>query len=165
MTDLAPLRAESLRLIELCRAAELKVATAESCTGGLLAAAVTELSGASHVFDWGVVTYSNHAKTNLLGVPRELIEQHGAVSSEVAAAMVNGALARSGANIAVAITGVAGPGGGTKEKPVGLVHIAASRLGRPPLEATHHFAGFDRGATRFAAVQHAIRMLMEQAAS
>ena len=107
----------------------LKLATAESCTGGLIAAILTEVPGSSDVFERGFVTYSNEAKTELLGVPAELIEKHGAVSEEVARAMASGALGHSRADIAVAVTGVAGPGGGTTAKPVGLVHLAAARRG------------------------------------
>ncbi len=165
MTDLSPLDDEVSALIERCRSERLTLATAESCTGGLIAGAITEMPGASDVFGWGVVTYSNDAKTRLLGVPAALIETHGAVSDEVAIAMVEGALERSGADIAVAVTGIAGPGGGSAEKPVGLVHLAASRKGRPTISARHHFMDLGRDATRFAAVEQAIRMLMQQAAA
>jgi nicotinamide-nucleotide amidase len=163
MTNLAPLHAEAAALIERCGAAGLKIATAESCTGGLVAGAITEIAGASHVFDWGVVTYANSAKIQLLGVPEELIAQHGAVSDAVATAMAKGALARSGADLSVAVTGIAGPGGGTETKPVGLVYLAAARKGRPTLSARHHFTVLDRDGIRFAAVEQAIRMLMQQA--
>jgi nicotinamide-nucleotide amidase len=141
------------------------VATAESCTGGLVAGAITDVPGASAIFDWGVVTYSNAAKSDLLGVPEALIEQYGAVSAEVASAMADGALARSGADIAVAVTGIAGPGGGTDEKPVGLVHLSAVRKDRPRNNMAHRFNDLGREATRFSAVQQAIRMLMQQAAN
>jgi nicotinamide-nucleotide amidase len=117
------------RLVELCRVHGLHVATAESCTGGLIAGALTEIAGSSDVVDRGFVTYSNLAKTEMLGVPRELIERHGAVSEEVARAMAEGALARSAAEIAVAVTGVAGPGGGSADKPVGLVHFGCAAKG------------------------------------
>jgi nicotinamide-nucleotide amidase len=165
MTDLTPLHRDVSQLIDRCRKENLKVATAESCTGGLIAGAITEVPGASHVFDWGVVTYSDEAKVELLGVQRELIVKHGAVSQEVVTAMAEGALARSGADIAVAVTGIAGPDGGTDLKPVGLVEFAASRRDRPTLKATHRFSDLGRDATRFQAVQQAIRMLMQQAAS
>jgi len=121
---------EADQILSLCRKAGLRLATAESCTGGLLAAALTDVPGSSDVFERGFVTYSNEAKTELLGVPAELVAKHGAVSREVAEAMARGALAHSHADIAVAVTGVAGPGGGTSEKPVGLVHLAAARGGR-----------------------------------
>jgi nicotinamide-nucleotide amidase len=107
----------------------LRVATAESCTGGLVAAALTEVAGASAVFDRGFVTYSNDAKRDMLGVPDAVIAANGAVSAQTACAMAQGALAHSLADIAVSITGVAGPGGGSPEKPVGLVHFACARRG------------------------------------
>src|ERR687894_2174634 len=112
-------------------AAGYKLATAESCTGGLIAGALTEVPGSSSVVERGFVTYSNEAKTELLGVPAELIARHGAVSESVARAMAEGALARSRADVAVAITGIAGPGGATATKPVGLVHFALARRGAP----------------------------------
>lgn len=121
---------QAAELIAGCRAAGLTLVTAESCTGGLIAACLTDIAGASDVFDSAYVTYSNTAKTRMLGVPAEVIGAHGAVSREVALAMAAGALARAGAGIAVAVTGIAGPGGGTAEKPVGLVHIAACTSGR-----------------------------------
>ncbi|MCB2101332.1 MAG: CinA family protein, partial [Rhodobacterales bacterium] len=118
LTDLA--RA----VIAECLADGLTVATAESCTGGLIAACLTAVPGSSSVVDRGFVTYSNTAKTQMLDVPEALLVEHGAVSAPVARAMAEGALARSGASLAVAVTGIAGPGGGTETKPVGLVHIA-----------------------------------------
>ncbi len=111
---------DTARLVNMARAAGLHVATAESCTGGLLAASITETPGASNVFDWGVVTYSNAAKRDLLGVSAESLDTHGAVSEEVAAEMARGARDRSGADIAVSITGIAGPGG-SEHKPEGRV--------------------------------------------
>ena len=120
------LRAAATRVLDLCRARALKVATAESCTGGGVAAALTDIPGSSDVVDCGFVTYSNEAKQLLLGVPAAIISAHGAVSRETAEAMVRGALTASGADLAVAITGIAGPGGGSAEKPVGLVHFAAA---------------------------------------
>ena len=163
MTDLSPLELDARELIDRCRDAKLRIATAESCTGGLVAGAITDIPGASQVFDWGVVTYSNEAKTQLLGVPAELLDKHGAVSAEVAASMAEGALARSGADIAVAVTGIAGPDGGSAEKPVGLVHFAAARKGSETLNATHAFADLGRSATRFAATQQALRLLLQAA--
>jgi len=118
--------ARAASLLDLCRQRGLMVATAESCTGGWLAAVLTEVAGSSDVFERGFVTYSNEAKTELLNVPAELIERHGAVSEEVARAMAEGALAHSRAGLSVSITGVAGPGGGTAAKPVGLVCFAAA---------------------------------------
>src|SRR5437016_3928886 len=115
------LRAAARRVLDACRAQNLKLAVAESCTGGLLAAALTEIPGSSDVFDRGFVTYSNTAKQAMLGVPVAVLESKGAVSKETAETMAAGALERSGADLSAAITGVAGPGGGTAEKPVGLV--------------------------------------------
>src|SRR5215471_16453448 len=112
--------AQAQALLALCRTRKLKIATAESCTGGLIAGTLTEIAGSSDVVDRGFVTYSNAAKTQMLGVPADLIARHGAVSEEVARAMAEGALERAGAELAVAVTGVAGPGGGSAAKPVGL---------------------------------------------
>jgi nicotinamide-nucleotide amidase len=114
-------------LLDLYRRAGLKIATAESCTGGLVAATLTAIAGSSDVFDRGWVTYSNEAKSEGLGVPPELIADKGAVSSEVAEAMARGVLRRSRADVAVSVTGIAGPGGGSAEKPVGLVFIGLAR--------------------------------------
>jgi nicotinamide-nucleotide amidase len=119
------------RVLKLCRARGLHVATAESCTGGLVAAALTEIPGSSDVVDRGFVTYSDDAKRAMLGVPAATLKRHGAVSAQTAKAMAAGALKNSQADLAVSITGIAGPGGGSKQKPVGLVHFAAaSRDGR-----------------------------------
>lgn len=137
----------------------LRVATAESCTGGLVAAALTAIAGSSSVMDRGFVTYSNEAKTEMLGVPPELIAAHGAVSPEVAMAMAEGALQNSHAQLAVSITGIAGPGGGSADKPVGLVHFALARTGQGTLHAEHHFAG-DRDDVRLLAAQTALGLLL-----
>jgi nicotinamide-nucleotide amidase len=123
----ASLIAQAASLLDACRQRELKLATAESCTGGLLAATLTAVPGSSDVFDRGFITYSNDAKSDMLGVSPALIERHGAVSEEVARAMVDGALDRSQADLVVSVTGIAGPDGGSAEKPVGLVHFAARR--------------------------------------
>jgi nicotinamide-nucleotide amidase len=131
-------------LIAAAKAKEIKIATAESCTGGLVAASLTAIPGASAVLERGFVTYSNEAKTEMLGVPAELIERRGAVSREVALAMVDGALKHSRADIAVAITGIAGPDGGSEEKPVGLVHIAAAKRGGARLHEEHRFGDIGR---------------------
>lgn len=133
-------------------------ATAESCTGGLIAGALTEIAGSSDVVDRGFVTYSNAAKTAMLGVPTALIESEGAVSAAVAAAMAAGALARSDAGVAVAVTGVAGPGGGSAEKPVGTVWFGLSATGQPTRTERIVFPG-DRSAVRRATVLHALRLL------
>jgi nicotinamide-nucleotide amidase len=121
------MRSQSEDLLQALRDAKLKIATAESCTGGLIAGLLTEIAGSSDVVERGFVTYSNEAKNECLGVPSGLLETYGAVSEEVARAMAMGAVHRSRANIAVAVTGVAGPGGGSEEKPVGLVHVAVAR--------------------------------------
>lgn len=115
------------QILASCRTQALKIVTAESCTGGMIAAILTEVPGSSDVFERGLVTYSNEAKEELLGVPAGLIASYGAVSEEVARAMAVGALAASEAQLSIAVTGVAGPGGGSPEKPVGLVHLAAAR--------------------------------------
>jgi len=144
-------------VLQACRKAKLKVATVESCTGGLLAAALTAIPGSSDVVERGLVTYTNEAKNELAGVPMDLFDTHGAVSEPVARAMAEGGLARSGADIAVGITGVAGPGGGTLTKPVGLVHIAAARIGASIVHKRTIFGG-DRTAIREAAVMLALEM-------
>jgi nicotinamide-nucleotide amidase len=138
-------------VLEGFRALGWKLATAESCTGGLIAAALTSVAGSSDVVERGFVTYSNEAKTEMLGVPAALIAAHGAVSAEVAAAMAAGALAHSHANVAVSVTGVAGPGGGTAEKPVGLVWFGRAVRSGGVETASHLFAG-DRAAVRAASV-------------
>jgi nicotinamide-nucleotide amidase len=150
-------RAETL--LADARAKKLKIATAESCTGGLVSALLTEISGSSDVFERGFVTYSNQAKQELLGVPEALLVRHGAVSEEAARAMVQGALLHSHADLAVAVTGVAGPGGGSAEKPVGLVHIAAARKGGKTLHRECRFGDIGREAVRIATVDTALEML------
>jgi nicotinamide-nucleotide amidase len=147
-------------VIAASRDRHLKIGTVESCTGGLIAAAITAVSGASDVFECGFVTYANEAKTNLVGVPSGLFLNVGAVSEDVARAMSEGALAQTALDAVVAVTGIAGPGGGTKDKPVGLVHLSASRRGFATLHARHVFPG-DREAVRLAAVQEALRLLGE----
>lgn len=137
----------------------LRVATAESCTGGLIAGAVTSVAGSSEWFERGFVTYSNEAKHEMLGVPEPLIETHGAVSEAVAGAMAAGALARSRADCALSVTGVAGPGGGTPAKPVGMVCFGWAVPGRPVVVETRHFAG-DRSEIRVASVEVALGRLI-----
>ena len=143
-------------------AAGLRAVTAESCTGGGLAAALTDVPGSSQWFERGYVTYSNAAKIQELGVDRSVLEQHGAVSSEVARQMAVGALQASGTDVVVAITGVAGPDGGTLEKPVGLVYLACGRRGRPLQVVRELFPG-DRADVRGAAVAEALRLLTRAA--
>jgi nicotinamide-nucleotide amidase len=131
-------------LFERAKARGYRLATAESCTGGLIAASITAVPGASVVLERGFVTYSNEAKVEMLGVPAELIERRGAVSQDVALAMVDGALKHSRADIALAVTGIAGPNGGSPDKPVGLVHIAAARRDGPRLHEEHRFGDIGR---------------------
>jgi nicotinamide-nucleotide amidase len=146
-------------LAQALRARGWRLATAESCTGGLIAAACTALAGSSDWFDRGFVTYSNEAKVQMLGVDAALIAQHGAVSREVACAMAAGALRQSPANLAVAVTGIAGPGGAVPGKPVGTVWLATARKGHEPEPLLLHCAG-DRAAVREATVAEAVRRLM-----
>lgn len=148
-------------LLAACRGAGVRVATAESCTGGLICALLTEIAGSSDVVDRGFITYSNDAKIGLLGVSPATLAAVGAVSRETALEMVAGALAQSQAQIAVAVTGVAGPGGGTVEKPVGLVHIAAQRTGRPPQHREMRYGEIGRSQIRLATVRTALGMLAE----
>lgn len=147
------------RLADLLRERQWMLATAESCTGGMIAAACTDLSGSSEWFERGFVTYSNDSKEELLGVRRETLERHGAVSEETAREMALGALARSRGTLALAITGVAGPGGGSPAKPVGTVCFAWASRGRVHAE-TRRFAG-DREAVRRQSVEHALRGALE----
>lgn len=160
MTDLSPLAPLAADVIAKAGAQNLKVATAESCTGGLIIAALTEIAGSSVAVERGFVTYSNEAKQELLGVPTELIERVGAVSAEVAVAMVEGAIARSNADIAVSVTGVAGPGGGTADKPVGLVHFGAMRRDRPPQHTERLFGDIGRAEIRLATVEEALNLML-----
>lgn len=151
---------EAVALLDLCRGLGFRLATAESCTGGLVAATLTEVAGSSDVVDRGFVVYANRAKVEMLGVREESLARFGAVSEIVAREMAEGALERSGCDLAVAITGIAGPGGGTPEKPVGLVHFAAARRGLPTRHERHVLPG-DRHAVRIASVGVALRMLRE----
>lgn len=155
------LLARAARLEERYRAAGWTIATAESCTGGLVAALLTEIAGSSAVVDRGFVTYSNEAKTDLLGVAPSLIEAHGAVSEPVARAMAEGALQRSKATVAVAITGIAGPGGASATKPVGLVHFGVAR-NAITFHLERRYGNLGRGPVRLRAVEDAIALL-EQA--
>jgi nicotinamide-nucleotide amidase len=152
------LRDAAEHLLHACRQRKLKVVTAESCTGGLIAATLTAIAGSSDVVDRAFVTYSNEAKRDMIGVPWKAIMTHGAVSEPVARAMAEGALAHSDADLAVSVTGVAGPGGGTAEKPVGLVHLGASRKGGGTITERHIFSG-DRDGIRRISVLTALSML------
>ena len=155
----AATEARAAAVLEHLRQRGLMAATAESCTGGLVAAALTAVPGSSDVVDRGFVTYSNAAKTELLGVDPALIARHGAVSEPVARAMAEGAVARSVAGVAVAITGVAGPGGGSVAKPVGLVHLATHRRGGGTLHLERRYGDIGRGAVRAAALADALDLL------
>ncbi len=151
-------RAEAV--LDACRTSGLMVTTVESCTGGLLAGALTAIAGSSDVVERGFVTYSNEAKNQQVGVPIDLIEAHGAVSEPIARAMAEGGVAHSNADIAAAVTGVAGPGGGSAAKPVGLVHIAAARRGGATVHRRHVFPG-DRTAIREASVLAALGLIRD----
>src|SRR5437016_5984275 len=155
--------AEARALLDLCRAKKLTIATAESCTGGLVAATLTEIPGSSDVVERGFVTYSNAAKTEMLGVPADVIARFGAVSRETAEAMAQGALAHSPADLAVSITGIAGPGGGSPGKPVGLVHFAAASRGGRLAHRECRFGDIGRGEVRRRSVLQALAMLRELA--
>ena len=152
------LREAAEHALAACRKKGLKVVTAESCTGGLIAAALTAISGSSDVVDRAFITYSNEAKREMIGVPWDAILGHGAVSEYVARAMAGGALSRSNAQIAVSVTGVAGPGGGSAEKPVGLVHFGALRAGHESIAERHVFPG-DRDNIRRLTVLTALAMV------
>jgi nicotinamide-nucleotide amidase len=152
------LLAQAEKLLADARGKNLKIVTAESCTGGLIAGLLTEIPGSSDVVERGFVTYSNESKQELLGVPAALIAQHGAVSDEVARAMVQGALRHSPAQMAIAVTGVAGPGGGTASKPVGLVYLAAAR-GAHIIARECRFGDIARTEVRLKTVATAVEML------
>jgi nicotinamide-nucleotide amidase len=151
-------------VLDACRARGWHVATAESCTGGLVAGALTAIAGSSDVFERGFVTYSNEAKSELLGVPPDIISAHGGVSAETAAAMAQGAVARSPVDLAISVTGVAGPGGATPTKPVGLVLFGLARRDRTCRTERRIFDG-DRSAVRQAALQVALSLLENEARS
>jgi nicotinamide-nucleotide amidase len=153
------LRRMATRVLELCRARGMRIVTAESCTGGLVAAALTEIAGSSDVVEGGFVTYSNAAKQATLGVPAGTLSRHGAVSSATAAAMAAGALKHSQADFSVAITGIAGPGGGSKQKPVGLVYFAAASRNGRHLGRVRRFGKIGRRRVRLRSVAEAFSLL------
>ncbi len=157
------LRAAAADVLAACRARGWRVATAESCTGGLVAAALTDIAGSSDVVECGFVVYSNEAKEAMLGVPAATLKRHGAVSAETAIAMAAGALERSPADLAVSITGIAGPGGGSKQKPVGLVHFAAASRDGRRLQRRRLFGKIGRRRVRERSVAEALAMLLELA--
>jgi nicotinamide-nucleotide amidase len=155
----AELRAAAKRLFDVCRARGLRVATAESCTGGLVAGALTEIPGSSDVVERGFVVYSNAAKETMLGVPAATLKRYGAVSAETAVAMAAGALKNSQADLTVSITGIAGPGGGSKQKPVGLVHFAAASRKGKSLHRRRLFGKIGRRRVRERSVMQALELL------
>ena len=155
----ADLTARAADLIARYRAAGLMAATAESCTGGLIAGLLTEIPGSSDMLERGLVVYSNAAKQELLGVPAETLANHGAVSEQTAVAMAEGALRASRAEVAVSVTGIAGPGGGSAEKPVGLVHFACARRGKATVARGEQFGDVGRGEVRLASVKVALGLL------
>lgn len=169
MTDQNPfpedLVAAATTLLAGARAKGLRIVTAESCTGGLITALLTEIAGSSDVVERGYVTYSNEAKAECLGVPITLIEKHGAVSREVAEAMAEGAVKHAHADIAIAVTGIAGPGGGTAQKPVGLVHLAVHRKGHVTRHGECRFGDIGRTGVRLATVREALAMLAKLVAA
>jgi nicotinamide-nucleotide amidase len=151
-------------IIDEARERSLRIVTAESCTGGLVAGAICQVAGASDVFERGFVTYSNRAKTEVLGVPGDLIADVGAVSEPVVRMMAEGALEASNTHLSVAVTGVAGPGGGTALKPVGTVHFATARTNASIRHRMEHFEDMDRDGVRLASLQVALEMLRERLA-
>ena len=148
-------------VISACKKHKLRLATAESCTGGLIAGCLTSVSGASDVVQFGLVTYTNQAKISLLGVSASVLSEHGAVSEIVSRSMANGAIKPGNADISVSVTGIAGPGGGSNEKPVGLVHISVARKHYKTLNERHLFDG-DREAIRLQTVTAALKLLLKQ---
>ena len=151
--------ARAADLVARYKAAGLMAATAESCTGGLIAALLTEIPGSSNMLERGFVVYSNAAKQELLGVPAETLTKHGAVSGETAIAMAQGALRASRAEVAVSVTGIAGPDGGTAGKPVGLVHFACARRGMRTTAREERFGDIGRAAVRLASVRVGLELL------
>ena len=160
------LLARAQDLLAICRVAKLRVATAESCTGGLITACLTEIPGSSDVIERGFVTYANDAKTDMLGVPEDMLRHFGAVSEPVARAMAEGVLAHSPVELALSVTGIAGPGGESDDKPLGLVHLACARRRADgeihTLHARHVFPG-DRSEIRLNSVSAALALLMQAA--
>lgn len=160
----ADVTARAAALIGICRQHNLLLSTAESCTGGLIAGLITSIPGSSDVFDAGFVTYSNEAKTRMIGVPAHLIAAFGAVSAEVARSMALGAIENSRAGMSIAVTGVAGPGGGTPNKPVGLVHCAVALRNGKVSHNELRLGAIGREEVRLATIRHAIDMAYDTAA-
>jgi nicotinamide-nucleotide amidase len=162
LTDLASTYEQSAALVERCREGNIRITTAESCTGGLIAAALTEVPGSSAALKRAFVAYSNDAKVEMLGVRPDLIDQFGAVSREVVVAMADGALAHSASDIAIAVSGIAGPGGGSEEKPVGLVFFACAMRGRPTMAREERFGDIGRSGVRLASVKAALTLIEDR---
>lgn len=152
---------KATRVLEACRARKLKLATVESCTGGLIIGSLTDIAGSSEVVECGFITYSNEAKSALVGVPKLMIDENGAVSKPVAIAMAEGGVKHSCADIAVSVTGIAGPGGGSVEKPVGLVHMAVAFKEKPTLHYEARFGDIGREKVRHATVEQALELVLE----
>nr|TFG55158.1 MAG: CinA family protein [Hyphomicrobiales bacterium] len=150
----------SKRVLNKARVNKIRIVTAESCTGGLIAASLTEIPGSSDVIECGFIVYSDNAKSRLLDVPQELLERVGAVSEEVARAMVKGALENSDAQLGIAVTGIAGPSGGSVLKPVGLVHVAAGRSGQEIQHRACSFGDAGRAQVRMFTVEAALKLLL-----
>jgi nicotinamide-nucleotide amidase len=161
VTPAADIATLAARVLDEARSRGLRIATAESCTGGLVSAALTDIAGSSDVFERGFITYSNEAKQDLLGVPADTIRAHGAVSREAAAALAEGALAKARADISVSITGIAGPGGGSALKPVGLVHFATASRSHGITSRQMNFGNLGRAGIRTAATRVALEMLLD----
>lgn len=159
MTMIAQTKAEAV--LKLCRENKLMLATVESCTGGLIIASLTDIAGSSDVVDCGFITYSNSAKTSLVGVPAALIETYGAVSQQVAIAMAEGGLKHSNAQISVAVTGIAGPGGGSADKPVGMVHMAVAYKNHKTYHHVECFSDLGRDEIRHRTVNRALDLIGE----
>ena len=153
--------AKATKVLEACRLHHFKLATVESCTGGLIIGSLTDIAGSSDVVECGFITYSNEAKNRLVGVPSDMIEAFGAVSKQVAIAMAEGGIKHSRADIAVSVTGVAGPGGGSAEKPVGLVHMAVALTNKPTLHFEARFGDLGRENVRHATVERALDLVLE----
>lgn len=156
------LRTQAETLLQSLRRQKLKLCTAESCTGGLISGLLTEIAGSSDVVERGFVVYSNEAKETMLGVPRSVIDWHGAVSEACARAMAEGALKHSNADIAVSVTGIAGPGGGSPEKPIGLVHLACASKGGPTMHRRYVFEKAGRSEVRLRSVAAALDFVESQ---
>lgn len=159
---MSPAHSHALKVIEGAKARGVMIATAESCTGGLIAGELTGIAGSSAVVDRGFVTYSNDAKMEMLGVSADTIETHGAVSAQTAHAMAEGALARSRADLTVSVTGIAGPGGGSADKPVGLVWFGCAHTGKPTLTLSRRYGDVGRDQVRALTVEEALKLLLNR---